>query len=106
MKLTVAREDIDPSAPGVRTSQLGQVAIVTGASQGISRATALTLAEAGADIVINHVVFSRLEAIPLPDGHVDLVISNCVVECRRIRSRFSARLSGSCALGGAWASVT
>ena len=50
----MAREEIDPSAPAFRTSLLGQVAMITGASQGIGRATVQTLAEAGADIVINH----------------------------------------------------
>jgi 3-oxoacyl-[acyl-carrier protein] reductase len=50
----VAHEMIEPRQPGLPTSLLGQVAMITGASQGIGRATAQMLAEAGADIVINH----------------------------------------------------
>jgi NAD(P)-dependent dehydrogenase (short-subunit alcohol dehydrogenase family) len=50
----VAREAIEPSRTGARTSLQGQVAIVTGAGQGIGRAAAQMLADAGADIVINH----------------------------------------------------
>jgi NAD(P)-dependent dehydrogenase (short-subunit alcohol dehydrogenase family) len=32
----------------------GKVAIVTGSSQGIGRAIALSLAEAGADLIVNY----------------------------------------------------
>lgn len=41
----------------------GKVAIVTGAGQGIGRATALRLAEAGADVVIAELVPERGEAV-------------------------------------------
>lgn len=50
----MAREVIEPKRPGLLTSLRGQIAMVTGASQGIGRATALMLAQAGADIVVNH----------------------------------------------------
>ncbi|HEX9519174.1 MAG TPA: 3-oxoacyl-ACP reductase family protein [Streptosporangiaceae bacterium] len=50
----MAREVIEPSRPGLRTGLRGGVAMVTGASQGIGRATAQMLADAGADIVVNH----------------------------------------------------
>ncbi|OGO39671.1 MAG: short-chain dehydrogenase [Chloroflexi bacterium RBG_16_57_9] len=41
----------------------GKVGIVTGAGQGIGRATALRLAEAGADVVIAELVLERGEAV-------------------------------------------
>ena len=50
----MAQEVIEPRRPGALRSLLGQVAMITGASQGIGRVTAQMLAEAGADIVINH----------------------------------------------------
>jgi 3-oxoacyl-[acyl-carrier protein] reductase len=50
----MAREVTEPIRPGLRAGLLGQVAIITGASQGIGRATAQMLADAGADIVVNH----------------------------------------------------
>jgi 3-oxoacyl-[acyl-carrier protein] reductase len=50
----VAHEVIEPRQLGSAASLLGQVAIITGASQGIGRATAQMLADAGADIIVNH----------------------------------------------------
>jgi enoyl-[acyl-carrier protein] reductase III len=49
----------------------GKVALVTGSSRGIGRATALRLAEAGADIVVNYVV-NRQAATDLADTIADL----------------------------------
>jgi 3-oxoacyl-[acyl-carrier protein] reductase len=51
------RVEHETSGPGLTRSGYdlrGQVALVTGASQGIGRATAEMLASAGADIVLNH----------------------------------------------------
>ena len=45
---------IDPDLTGLRMSLDGQVAVITGGSQGIGRAIAEMLASAGADIVLNH----------------------------------------------------
>lgn len=50
----MANADIHPDLTGLRVSLDGQVAGVTGASQGIGRAIAEVLASAGADIVLNH----------------------------------------------------
>jgi 3-oxoacyl-[acyl-carrier protein] reductase len=50
----VANAAIQPDLIGLRMSLDGQVALVTGGSQGIGRAIAEMLASAGADIVLNH----------------------------------------------------
>jgi 3-oxoacyl-[acyl-carrier protein] reductase len=50
----VVREVIEPSRASLGSALNGQVALITGASQGIGRAIAEVLADAGADIVLNH----------------------------------------------------
>lgn len=47
-------EPVVPSSP-VRKMLLGQKALVTGANSGIGKAVALTLGQAGADVVVNYV---------------------------------------------------
>jgi hypothetical protein len=43
---------------------LGQIALVTGASSGIGRAIALSLGDAGADVVINFVSARYMRSFP------------------------------------------
>lgn len=45
---------MDPSIPLPRNLFAGKTAVVTGASRGVGRATALRLAEAGANVVVNY----------------------------------------------------
>jgi len=55
-----------PGAPAAEPRQLlrGQKALVTGANSGIGRATAIALAKAGADVVVNYVTGEdRAEAV-------------------------------------------
>ncbi len=68
----------------------GKVALVTGSSRGIGRATAVRLAEAGADIVVNYVV-NRQAATDLADeiaalGRDVLVVKADVSEEDDVRS--------------------
>src|SRR5690606_26657013 len=48
--------------PATHISLKGQTAIVTGASSGIGHATAVTLAAAGANVVVNHFPAERSKA--------------------------------------------
>ncbi len=50
-----------------RFTLTGQVAIVTGAGRGLGAATAVALAEAGADVVISARTADQLEAVAEPD---------------------------------------
>jgi enoyl-[acyl-carrier protein] reductase III len=72
----------------------GKVALVTGSSRGIGRATALRLAEAGADLVINYVV-NRQAATELAEeiaafGRQVLVVKADVSEEDDVRSMMAA----------------
>src|SRR5215469_2561722 len=48
----------------------------------------------------------HIEAIPLPPGAVDVVISNCVINCPPTNPRSSPRCTGCSSRAGAWASPT
>ncbi|HEY1600433.1 MAG TPA: SDR family oxidoreductase [Pirellulales bacterium] len=72
----------------------GKVALVTGSSRGIGRATALRLAEAGADIIVNYVV-NRQAANELAEqiaelGRNVLVVKADVSEQDDVRSMMDA----------------
>jgi 2-deoxy-D-gluconate 3-dehydrogenase len=72
----------------------GQVAVITGASQGIGRALALALAQAGADVVLakhpegRHEEIARLRAEIEAIGRKALVVLTDVSEVTQIRTLF------------------
>jgi ubiquinone/menaquinone biosynthesis C-methylase UbiE len=49
---------------------------------------------------------AHIEGVPLPDGQVDVVISNCVINMSADKAAAWRRPSGCCGRAGALASAT
>ena len=73
----------------------GKVALVTGASQGIGRETAMALAEAGANVAIaarNEEKLASLAEEIAPKGHVALVVKMDVADAEQVKAGFKTVL--------------
>jgi 3-oxoacyl-[acyl-carrier protein] reductase len=76
-------------------SLTGKVALVTGASQGIGRETAMALAEAGANVAIaarNEEKLASLAEEIAPKGHVALVVKMDVADAEQVKAGFKTVL--------------